>query len=64
MNIPPKPLRLSTQELNALQKTIDMAWDNLPWEVQQQTKPHNKEQRTIWAASRALAKIKDHLKGR
>lgn len=60
MNIPPEPLRLSTQELNALARVRDLAWDSLPSHMA----PATKDMRSVWAASRALAKIKEHLKGK
>lgn len=53
------PLVLSTQELNALQRVIDLAWESLPSHMA----PPTKDMRSVWAASRALGKIKTHLKG-
>ena len=50
-------LNLTAQELNALQRVIELAWDGIT-----QGQKEAKDQRSVWAASRALVKIKDHLK--
>lgn len=55
-------LKLTKRELNVLARVIELAWDSVEDQPQEGKHAGSKDQRSVWAASGALAKIRQHIK--